>query len=436
MSESIKSPPCWTAPLERRRFLQSTTATAFAAASGLTLPLGWGALKAQGATADAKPDYNGPNVVVIRFGGGCRRREAIEKDSTTFAPYFYHELMPRGTLFDNVIIDTAAPDTGHGQGTLNILVGRYDKYEDVSKQFLGERFEANGATIFEYLRSAFNVPTHQALIINGEDRSQEEFYTFSNHHLFGVNYRSSVLSLFRFKEYRNRCQIEEYQARNAGKQVERQVDEWSIRSDKELQEKQDELHKMHSLDDRREGDYSNSEEIERFWSNWRAYYGDSGLLNPRGDSVLTELAERSMKELKPKLIMVNYNDCDYVHWGNVHHYHRAITIMDEGIRRIVQTADQLPEYKDNTVFVIVPDCGRDDARMTSIPCQHHFNSRSSRQIFALLFGPGIDRSRRVDRLTQQIDIAPTVAHLMGFSNQLVRSGAHPVEGRVLEEAFV
>ena len=42
-------------------------------------------------------------------------------------------------------------------------------------------------TIFEYLRRHYDVPEHQALIVNGEDRINEEFYTFSNHHLFGVN---------------------------------------------------------------------------------------------------------------------------------------------------------------------------------------------------------------------------------------------------------
>ena len=48
-----------------------------------------------------------------------------------------------------------------------------------------------------------------------------------------------------------------------------------------------------------------------------------------------------------------------------------------------------PEYRDNTIFAVVPDCGRDSNPYVAVPCQHHFNSRSAHEIFALFFGPGI-----------------------------------------------
>ena len=99
--------------------------------------------------------------------------------------------------------------TSHGQGTLYILTGKYDKYRDVTGRFLGQRFEAKVPTIFEYLRNAYRVPSHETLIVNGEDRTHEEFYSFSNHHLFGANFRSNALSLYRFKTYLLRRQIAE-----------------------------------------------------------------------------------------------------------------------------------------------------------------------------------------------------------------------------------
>ena len=36
--------------------------------------------------------------------------------------------------------------------------------------------------------------------------------------------------------------------------------------------------------------------------------------------------------------------------------------------------------RDNTVFLIVPDCGRDSNRAMPVPFQHHMNSRSAHQI--------------------------------------------------------
>lgn len=189
---------------DRRRFLRTTLATSTGLAlSGLPLP------QVAAAPARGRSDYGGPNVILIRFGGGARRRESIDPRSRCYSPYLLNELAPRGVLLKDMRIDTAASETGHGQGTLNILTGKYDRYEDVSGELLGERFEAKVPTIFEYLRQSFSVHEHETLIINGEDRTQEEFYTFSNHHLFGAQFRSNVLSLYRYKTFLLARQIEE-----------------------------------------------------------------------------------------------------------------------------------------------------------------------------------------------------------------------------------
>ena len=346
----------------------------------------------------------------MRFGGGTRRRETIDAQYT-YSPYLSKELPKRATLFPMTeIAQIDGLETSHGQGTLNIITGKYGKYEDVSDGFLRERFEPEAPTVFEYLRKTYNVPSHQTLIVNGEDRIDEEFYTFSNHHLFGLNYRSNVLSLYRFKTYLLR----------------HKVDEWDG-SEKELKKMREELHKMESLDDRNEGAISTAE-IDGFWERWRQYYGDTGFVNPRGDRLLTELAIRAIRELRPRLLMVNYNDCDYVHWGYLSHYTRAISIMDEGLKQLVETVERDEEYRDNTIFVVVPDCGRDSNPMSAVPCQHHFGSRSAHEIFAMMWGPGIPQNTVVDRVVQQADVAPTIAQYMGFKGEFM-------EGAALAEAI-
>jgi hypothetical protein len=173
------------APLSRRIFLEGLLAGA--AAMGP-------AREALGSAGDQalKPDYRGPNVILVRFGGGVRRRETIDPEHT-YSPFFCHELARRGVLFKNMEIDMlSGVETSHGQGTLHILTGKYDRFKDVEGRFLGQRFESKVPTLFEYLRRSFGVPEHQALIINGEDRTDEEFYSFSNHHLFGAHFRSNV----------------------------------------------------------------------------------------------------------------------------------------------------------------------------------------------------------------------------------------------------
>ncbi|MEO1844418.1 MAG: hypothetical protein ABGZ37_09100, partial [Akkermansiaceae bacterium] len=313
-----------------------------------------------GASPLVRPTYSGPNVIVVRFGGGVRRRETID-DRHTYAPYLCKELTKRGTLYNNMSIAQFEDiNTSHGEGTLYILTGKYQKFKDVDDAFLGSRFEAKVPTVFEYLRKSYDVPEHQTLIINGEDRTAEEFYSFSNHHLFGANFKSESLSLYRYKVWLLDQQIK------AGK--------WK---GKKLEQKTNALKKMTSLDYRTAGKTKQNEKIAEFWARWKHHYGESGFVNPRGDRLLTELTLWSMQHLQPRLLMVNFNDPDYVHWGNMSHYTRGISIIDQGIKELVNAVDANPFYRDNTIFVVVPDCGRDSNPLVAVPCQHHFNSKSS-----------------------------------------------------------
>jgi len=389
-------------PMDRREFLRLAAAGA-GVGLGTAGTLAWGAE----APASPRPDYRGPNVILIRFGGGVRRRETIDP-AHTCSPYLCHELTRRGVLFPNMEIDQFHDyQTSHGEGTLYLLTGKYERFRDVAasrpdvpSKFLGARFEARVPTLFEYFRGAFDIPDHQALLINGEDRGDEEFYNFSNHHLFGVQYRSQTLSLRRFKTWM------------LGEELNQNTDRFTVT---ERAKKQDELRKLEALDYRATRERGQGAAIHQYWAAWQAHYGHTGLINPRGDRLLTELAIRALKELRPRLTMINYQDCDYVHWGYLDHYTRGVAIMDEEVKRLVTAVEADPFYRDNTVFVVVPDCGRDSNPFMAVPCQHHFGSRSAHEIFALFFGPGIPQGKRVDRTVSQAEVAATVGRLMGFA---------------------
>ena len=174
---------------------------------------------------------------------------------------------------------------------------------------------------------------------------------------------------------------------------------------------------------------ADSPELNRFWEKWAGYYGKSGLVNPRGDRLLTELAVRAIRELKPKLLMINYNDPDYVHWGNPTHYTRGISVIDEGVRTLWETVEREEGYRDNTLFLVVPDCGRDANPFMAVPFQHHFGGPSSHEIFLVAAGKGVDRGRVFDKKVEQVQVAHTVAAAMGFA---MTNGA---QGDPLAEVF-
>ena len=346
-------------------------------------------------TAFAK-EYNGTNVILVRFGGGVRRLETIDEDAT-YAPYLRHVLAKRGVFIPNMTISHLdGVNTSHAEGTLNLLTGRYLAYRDAGSKFLEDRLEPTEPTLFEYLRDAFDLPSHQALLINGEDRPQEEFFTYGVNDHYGIAYRSEMLSLHRFKLYKFAQIIADSTADEAS-----------------LQDAQKQYASLMEADPRAITP-DQSPDVTAFWARWRAHYGDDGFKNPRGDRLLTALATRALRELRPRLMMVNYQDPDYVHWGNPSHYTRAIAIIDDGLQRLVETVEADPFYRDNTVFVVTPDCGRDDNPLMGVPFQHHFNSRAAHETWAVVFGKGIERGKTLDRAVDQSAIAPTIAAVMGF----------------------
>ena len=372
---------------------------------GLTGALAAGLVGGSSRTARA---YTGPNVIIVRFGGGVRRSETIV-GKKSYAPYMLNVLAQRGTLIPNMTIaQLDGVDTSHAEGTLNILTGRYRGYSKVGSQGLAPLLEPGAPTLFEYVRKAFDIPVHQALLVNGEDRPQEEYLTYGGHAHYGVSYRSEVIGLFRYKLHKFRRILEENSA-----------------SEAELAEAAKQLEELKAQDYRGTAGES-SPIMERFWDSWREQYGDTGLKNPRGDRLLTELAVKAIRELKPRLMMINYQDPDYVHWGNASHYTRAIGIIDQGLKRLVDTVDLDPAYRGRTVFVVVPDCGRDANGLMSVPFQHHFNTRSSHEIFALFFGPGIAQGKVLDKPVDQTSVAATIGAIMGFK-------AGGAEGRAVSE---
>lgn len=396
--------------MNRRDFLQKSSALG---AAGLSLsfayqdqpqPVGERELL----QPDGRREYRGPNVILIRFGGGVRRRETIDDPSRTYCPFLYHELYQRqgGVLFPKLEIERMdGIVTSHAQGTLYILTGKYDRYEDISRKPLSDRFVPQAPTLFEYFRHEYRVGAHEALIVNSEDRIDEEFYTFSNHHVYGIRYRSTVLSLYRFKTFLLRNDIAAGRFEGS-----------------ELEQKRRELEQMENRDYRVENrNLVAVPEIDAFWHKWRDHFGRTGFVNPRGDRLLTTLSLWALRELKPKLMMINYQDPDYVHWGPRQFYTRAISIIDEGIRELYNTVQATEGYRDNTVFVVVPDCGRDSNIAMPVPYQHHFNTRSAHEVFALISGPRrlVPHERTpVDRVQQQAYITRTIGQIMGFPTEM------------------
>ncbi len=355
--------------------------------------------------------YKGPNVIIIRYGGGVRRRETIDMDHT-YSPFMMNVLAPQATLYNNMeIANLKDHETSHEQGTMNILTGQYKAYKDFSDS-IGGILQPTMPTLFEYFRKTYDVDVHETLIINSEDGAQHESMKFGSHHAYGAEYKSEALNYEKFKAFMLQLKIEDegLSSDDLSRAVE-QLDEIKEKSANFIDPQNYPLR------------------IQEFWRKWQRYYGVEGYKHPRGDRLSTEIALWALRDLRPKLMLVNYQDTDHVHFGVKSHYTRGITGVDQGIQQLVKAVETDPFYKDNTVFVIVPDCGRDNNILMDVPFQHHSNSRSTREIFAMVLGKGIVANQTIDAVVDQTSVTSTVAHIMGFKAEMA-------ESPVLEEALI
>jgi hypothetical protein len=140
-----------------------------------------------------------------------------------------------------------------------------------------------------------------------------------------------------------------------------------------------------------------------------------------------------MQTDKPRLMFINFGVTD--HLGHTNHweaYTAAIQNCDAMVGRLWQKVQSTPGYKDATTLVFTTDHGRHNNKPNQLQngFAHHGDSCPGCQhVFLLIVGPDVKQGAVIDRRVLQVDIAPTVAELLGFQTPLA-------EGAVLADCFV
>jgi phosphoglycerol transferase MdoB-like AlkP superfamily enzyme len=150
-----------------------------------------------------------------------------------------------------------------------------------------------------------------------------------------------------------------------------------------------------------------------------------------------------MNTFKPELMVINTFNLDVCHsdfTGYLQFLHKA----DYGIGWLWNKIQSTPGLMNDTVLICMPEHGRNlqpnaiyDAN--GLRAFDHTSDQNSRRMFGLIVGPSGKVKQNVTFGSQStpvgesIDMAPTIAHILGFEND-IPAGLLP--GRVLTEAFV
>jgi hypothetical protein len=162
-----------------------------------------------------------------------------------------------------------------------------------------------------------------------------------------------------------------------------------------------------------------------------------GLYN--NDMRTVNFAERIIQEYKPELLVVNMQDVDIAH-DNFTAYANNLQKADYALGHLWNTIQSTAGMAEDTILIAMPEHGRNlegnglyDAYGRQ--ALDHTNDEMSRETFALVLGPnGVVVQDQVfaNEKGESIDIAPTIANVLGFDND-IPGGL--LNGNVLTESF-
>ncbi len=150
-------------------------------------------------------------------------------------------------------------------------------------------------------------------------------------------------------------------------------------------------------------------------------------------------AERIIKQFKPELLVVNMTDIDICH----NNYTKSCNNMrkaDYAVGHLWNTIQNTPGMANDTILIVAPEHGRDIQSNSIIDSFGRYGNdhgdANSKNIFCLIAGPPskVVQNQVVQSVTgQSIDIVPTIAHILGFKNDIP---SHYLSGTPLTQALV
>jgi len=124
-------------------------------------------------------------------------------------------------------------------------------------------------------------------------------------------------------------------------------------------------------------------------------------------------AQRYLQTKKPRVLYVALGETDdWAHSKRYDLYLDAARRNDDYIRRLWETAQSMPGYRDRTALVITTDHGRGDDRISWR--SHGDDVEGSDRIWAAVLSPTVDRHSTVGGEYTQSQIAATVCRLLGL----------------------
>ncbi|PYR13254.1 MAG: hypothetical protein DMF99_01820 [Acidobacteria bacterium] len=302
-------------------------------------------------------------VIVVTFGGGVRYEDTLARDGWVNIPHLASDLVPQGLVYP---VARHEGLTGHFNSTGALVTGSRQNVDAYGSE------APVTPTIFELFRKEHALPPEEAWVI----ATNKSFGLMGGSKLrsFGDPYSANVV----LPKQLLISTINAAVSTNAGPGVEDR---------RALAERM-----MLALDEGYEG------------FGWRVYesgralgaelkatlakslidYFNDPATPTSGDELTFFMTKEIMNRLAPSLLVVNFWDIDIAHYG-------AYSLYLEAIRRTDRLVHELWRF-----------------------ANHRSGDESCRRVWLVAVGAGVPKGAGTERPIRTVDVAPTVAQILGF----------------------
>jgi hypothetical protein len=368
--------------MNRRDFLKGVFSASLLGAASLVAP-------GRASVAPAR----GRKLLIVQFGGGTRYSESIGDPGHRFIPHLWNELVPRGVLFSNMRVEGSVV---HPNSTGSMMTGHWEWADlDWTKPLAHP-------TLFEIYRHASGVTELKTWLFAYASILAKAGESSSS--LSGPNVvipptipRSTQEAMDRLVQEAaatGRAEAGESAARECARLAREtsRIDLASLRSEPARQF------------------------IRSQYEPWK-----SGAGSTSHDLFLAEAAMACMKAHAPDILAVCFGEIDCAHYGNWSRYVEAIRRTDVLAGRLWQTVQSLPEYRDQTLLLILPDHGRELEESGGLGYVHHSDfytntgaDEGCRRVWMVAIGPGVPAGRTIERALPLTTVAATGLEFLGL----------------------
>jgi hypothetical protein len=336
-------------------------------------------------------------LIVVLFGGGTRSSESIDDPAHRYIPRLWNEMIPRAALFTNIRVEHKVV---HPNSAGSIMTGHWE-WDDID----WTRPVAN-PTIFEIYRKARRAPDTSAwafvyasiLANTGESLAAG----------YGKDYAANVVEPPTIP-------------RTTAEQMDRLMQQAASLGSADAEAgaaaacarlaRQTSHISVNGLRSKEARTFIDTE-----YKKWKA---DSG--STSHDTFLAERAIACMRTFAPDVMAVDFGEIDCAHYGSWSRYVEAIRRTDELTWRLWRASQELEQYREQTLMLILPDHGRELDRPDHWGFIHHSNfytnedaDEGCRRVWMIALGPGVKAGYRIEKPVPITAAAATGLEYLGL----------------------